>query len=85
VSSFLEKHTLLTSLLVLGVFNALVLLVLLVRTGRIIADHNNFAEALVQAMNFQTTKLTALSDDVHSSLDCMLTVDADAASSDISV
>lgn len=73
----------LTTVLVLVVFNTLIAHLLLYRTKRIIADADDFANALVQVTNFQTSKLTTLSDDVHSALDAMLTVDASTASSDI--
>jgi hypothetical protein len=57
---------------VLVVFNTFIAHLLLYRTKRIIQDHDNFADALVKATNFQTQKLTALNYDVHSALDAML-------------
>jgi len=72
---------LLTVILVLTVFNALLALLSLSAVGRTLEHQNSLADAIITATNFQTRKLTALTDGVHSALDCLVTVDAQRSES----
>jgi hypothetical protein len=73
---------LLTIILVLTVFNALLALLSLSAVGRTFKHHNDLADAMIAATNFQTQKLVVLTNGIYSALDCLVTVDAQRSESE---
>ncbi len=79
---FLGETAVLIAILALSVLSTLLSLLSLSAIGRILAHQNNLADAIIAATNFQTRKLSTLTDDVHSALDCLVTVDAQRSESE---
>ena len=71
----------LIAILVLSVLSTLLSLLLLAAIGRTLEHQNSLADAIINATNFQTRKLSTLTNDVHSALDCLVTVDAQRSES----
>lgn len=70
----------LTTLIVLSVFNALLAFLTLARTGRLLQEHIGLTDLLIFTHNFNLRKFSELGADIGSTLDCLVSVDAKAAS-----
>jgi hypothetical protein len=76
---FRENHLVIALTIVNNIIIALIALLLLIRTGRIIVNQHDQADTCLTAHNLQIKKLRDVQDSIEHALDCLLTLDYQAA------